>query len=74
MKSVDCHHVDGDHENNPLDGSNWLPLCRRHHMLADGRLQNASPEEAAKANKTIRKIHAKYMKENYIGEIKSYHE
>ena len=74
MRSVDCHHVDGNHENNPLDGSNWLPLCRWHHMLADGRLSNRTDADAAKARKLVKKIHTKYLKENYVGEIKTYHE
>jgi len=74
IKAVDCHHLDGDHENNPLDGTNWIPLCRRHHMLADGRLKTASAEEIDKARQTILKVHSDYMKKNYIGEIKTYHE
>ena len=73
MRSVDCHHIDGDHENNPLDGSNWLPLCRSHHMLADGRRRGASPEEIEEANETVCRVHFEYMRDNYVGEIKSYH-
>jgi hypothetical protein len=73
VKSVDCHHLDGNHEHNPLDGSNWLPLCRRHHMLADGRLQNATKAEADKACKLAYKAHKEHMKRNYVGEIKTYH-
>ena len=74
VKAIDCHHLDGDHENNPLDGLNWLPLCRRHHMLADGRLKSATVEEVREARKLSLKIHKGYMKEHYIGEIKTYHE
>jgi len=74
VKAVDCHHIDGDHENNPLDGTNWLPLCRRHHMLADGRLKTASPKEIEQARKTVTKVHHEHMKQNYIGEVKTYHE
>lgn len=74
VRSVDCHHLDGDHENNPLDGSNWLPLCRRHHMLVDGRLRGSTPEEVKKAQDLVKKVHTSYMKENYVGEIKAYHE
>ncbi len=74
MRSVDCHHIDGDHENNPLDGSNWLPLCRSHHMLADGRLKGVTPEEIEKANKLVCKVHFDHMKNNYVGEVRSYHE
>jgi hypothetical protein len=74
VKSVDCHHVDGDHENNPLDGSNWLPLCRRHHMLADGRLKTATVEEIREARKAAIKVHKTHMKKHYVGEIKTYHD
>ena len=74
VKSVDCHHLDGDHENNPLDGTNWLPLCRRHHMLADGRLKTATTEEIEQAKETIFKAHYTYLKKNYIGEVKTYHD
>ena len=74
VKSVDCHHLDGDHENNPLDGSNWLPLCRRHHMLADGRLKSASEDETRKAREAAYQVHKDHMKNNYVGEIKTYHE
>jgi len=73
VKSLDCHHLDGDHENNPLDGTNWLPLCRKHHMLTDGRLKGATEKEVAAANAKAVKAHAKHMKTGYVGEIKSYH-
>lgn len=74
VRSVDCHHIDGDHENNPLDGSNWLPLCRRHHMLVDGRLTNSTPQEVAEALVTAKKVHAEHMAKIEVGEIKTYHE
>lgn len=74
VRSVDCHHLDGDHENNPLDGTNWLPLCRRHHMLADGRLTGVPEKEIEKARALAAKAHHRHMKNNYIGEIKTYHE
>jgi hypothetical protein len=73
-KSLDCHHLDGDHENNPLDGTNWLPLCRRHHMLVDGRLSGTSPAELEKAQEIACSVHRKHMIKNYIGEIKTYHD
>jgi hypothetical protein len=73
-RAMDCHHLDGDHENNPLDGMNWIPLCRRHHMLADGRLKTASVEEMVQARETLIKVHQNYMKKHYIGEVKTYHE
>lgn len=74
VKSVDCHHIDGDHENNPLDGMNWLPLCRKHHMLADGRLPGSTEDQVARAQKLAAKAHSDYMQENYVGEIKTYYD
>lgn len=74
VKSVDCHHIDGNHENNPLDGSNWLPLCRRHHMLADGRMPGISKEEAEEARILAANAHAEHMRDHYVGEVKTYHE
>jgi hypothetical protein len=74
VRSVDCHHLDGDHENNPLDGINWLPLCRRHHMLADGRTKSASKKDIEAARELAYKVHAQHMKNSYIGEVKSYHD
>lgn len=73
IKSMDCHHLDGNHENNPLDGMNWVPLCRQHHMLVDGRLRGSTPEEAAAAQQQIQRVHKEYMAKNYIGEVKSYY-
>lgn len=74
VKSVDCHHVDGDHENNPLDGTNWLPLCRKHHMLVDGRMRGTTDQEISEARAAASKVHKSYMRDNYVGEIKTYHE
>lgn len=30
-KNIDCHHLDQDRSNNPLDGSNWMRLCVSCH-------------------------------------------
>ena len=71
---MDCHHLDGDHQNNPLDGMNWLPLCRHHHMLADGRLKSVSEEKVGESNRLACEAHAEHMRRHYKGEIKSYHD
>lgn len=31
---IDCHHIDGNNRNNPLNGSNWIRLCRKCHHWA----------------------------------------
>jgi hypothetical protein len=74
VRAVDCHHLDGDHENNPLDGTNWLPLCRRHHMIADGRMPGMTKQEVEKARQSAFKAHREHLKANYVGEVKTYHE
>jgi hypothetical protein len=43
-KAVDRHHIDGDPGNNVL--SNIASLCRRCHMVADGRI--ASRDESGR--------------------------
>ncbi len=73
IKFIDCHHLDGNHENNPLDGANWIPLCRHHHMLADGRLKTATAEETRAGRKAIFKAHKEYMRTHKPEEIKTYH-
>ena len=37
--AVDRHHIDGDPTNNAPD--NISRLCRRHHMVVDGRLEKS---------------------------------
>lgn len=36
---LEVHHIDGNHKNN--NPENWKVLCRRCHMIEDGRLQKA---------------------------------
>lgn len=37
-KHLELHHIDGNHRNNA--DSNLVKVCRRCHMLRDGRLAN----------------------------------
>ena len=30
---LQVHHIDHNHDNNPLDGSNWMVLCFKCHMI-----------------------------------------
>lgn len=32
-ENVDCHHLDCNPKNNPLDGSNWMRLCASCHKI-----------------------------------------
>lgn len=40
LKRVETHHKDGNRNNNPKDGSNWVRLCRKCHMEVDGRMKD----------------------------------
>lgn len=57
-KLLDVNHVDGNHKNN--NPSNWEVLCRKCHMIKDGRIKNL-----IKSNKTEkrRQISSQRMRE-----------
>ncbi len=55
LRELTVHHKDGNHENNPLDGSNWELLCiycheNEHARVVDsaagGSIQQDAPEPA----------------------------
>ena len=54
VRELTVHHKDGNHDNNPLDGSNWELLCiycheNEHARVEDGRAggsKEAKPEPA----------------------------
>jgi hypothetical protein len=55
LRELTVHHKDGNHENNPPDGSNWELLCiycheNEHARLVDsqagGSAKQPSPEPA----------------------------
>jgi hypothetical protein len=54
LRELTVHHKDGNHENNPPDGSNWELLCiycheNEHARITDasmGTLKKAAPEIA----------------------------
>ena len=37
LRELTVHHKDGDHENNPADGSNWENLCVDCHEAEHSR-------------------------------------
>jgi 5-methylcytosine-specific restriction endonuclease McrA len=48
VKQLTVHHKDGNHDNNPADGSNWELLCIYCHENEHSRiLDNAGRESAA---------------------------
>ena len=44
LRELTVHHKDGDHDNNPPDGSNWELLCIYCHENEHARLEDAKWE------------------------------
>jgi len=40
LRELTVHHVDGNHDNNPPDGSNWELLCIYCHENEHARLED----------------------------------
>jgi hypothetical protein len=50
LRELTVHHKDHNHDNNPLDGSNWELLCiycheNEHARVADEAVRGRSPED-----------------------------
>lgn len=48
LRELTVHHKDGNHDNNPADGSNWELLCiycheNEHARVEDARNQGSDP-------------------------------
>jgi hypothetical protein len=41
LRELTVHHVDGNHDNNPPDGSNWELLCIYCHENEHARVEDA---------------------------------
>ena len=41
LRELTVHHVDGNHDNNPPDGSNWELLCLYCHENEHARFEDA---------------------------------
>ena len=41
LRELTVHHKDGNHDNNPTDGSNWELLCIYCHENEHARLEDA---------------------------------
>ncbi len=44
LRELTVHHKDHDHENNPLDGSNWELLCIYCHDMEHAKYLDDDPE------------------------------
>jgi HNH endonuclease len=48
LRELTVHHKDGDHHNNPPDGSNWELLCIYCHENEHARIVDSQAGGAAK--------------------------
>lgn len=56
LRELTVHHRDGDHHNNPADGSNWELLCVYCHENEHARVEDAKAgggDAAAGAGKAL---------------------
>jgi hypothetical protein len=51
LKELTVHHRDGNHDNNPPDGSNWELLCIYCHENEHARVEDAKYEAGPRAGK-----------------------
>jgi len=49
LRELTVHHKDGNHDNNPPDGSNWELLCLYCHENEHARVEDAKFEQAGKS-------------------------
>ena len=49
LRELTVHHKDGNHDNNPPDGSNWELLCVYCHENEHARVEDSKFEKAEKA-------------------------
>jgi hypothetical protein len=47
LRELTVHHKDGNHDNNPADGSNWELLCVYCHENEHARYEDAKAGDAA---------------------------
>jgi hypothetical protein len=49
VRELTVHHKDGNHDNNPPDGSNWELLCVYCHENEHARVEDSKFEKSAKS-------------------------
>jgi hypothetical protein len=52
LRELTVHHKDGNHDNNPTDGSNWELLCIYCHENEHARVEDAKFEKSGKSGST----------------------
>ena len=57
LRELTVHHKDGNHDNNPPDGSNWELLCVYCHENEHARLEDARAGELGAQAKSAEATH-----------------
>jgi hypothetical protein len=52
LRELTVHHKDGNHDNNPADGSNWELLCIYCHENEHARIEDSKFEKSGKSAKS----------------------
>ena len=65
LRELPVHHKDGNHDNNPADGSNWELLCIYCHENEHARVEDAKAGSAVGETKSS----AKHRPLEALGEL-----
>ena len=57
LRELTVHHKDGDHENNPADGSNWELLCIYCHENEHARVVDSQAGGDARQKEPAQATH-----------------
>ena len=57
LRELTVHHMDGNHDNNPADGSNWELLCIYCHENEHARVTDAKAGGEVKPSPTAQATH-----------------
>jgi len=67
LRQLEVHHRDGNHDNNPPDGSNWELLCTYCHEAEHRRyLDSAGRSDAAGSGEDSRATHRPFEQLNEL--------
>jgi hypothetical protein len=69
LRELTVHHKDGNHDNNPPDGSNWELLCIYCHENEHARIEDAKWEGKPGAAKSGSQDVAKHRPLEQLGEL-----
>ena len=53
LRELTVHHKDGNHDNNPADGSNWELLCVYCHENEHARVEDAKFENSKSGSEPV---------------------